>query len=541
MKTTLKIGLFTAAFLLALASCSNVVNPTAVKDSVDTKAVVIENQYSGSTNAFKVKSIKAYKQGGDSAYKTVQVAVEFTHKIKKENLNDGVTFATLENASATYTMPKQNKVSPVGEVRIADTTAYYTLSVDWTAVTDLYVHVDATKVQAANGAWLNQDEDIKWAEKNDDDYATVFFLKNTTTGVTGNLAHRKNLDTNVTAAGMTTGDFSARLDKKNETISLTVGFASGLLDKQDKIVAATVSATALMALCEESEKATVRTTVAGLLNKHVTIEAYDWKEHKWTVITSTPAFAYNDTTVQWTAAISVPKNNPVRARIEKVNEVELSSLLHYGYPLKLDLDNNKHTIATTAVLPAREVTGAGDMWPTKAPWDDDLKFDPSTPGKVEITLKPNTSFFKAYLDGSWETISFDNKDKNSTTAGALKKSLFKGFKPETVINQKDNFKCFDIQGHKLAIRSVELVKGDVTNYPDALNKIVIRLEADNSSAFVQAAKVYISPKVETLEFKGSYLKGGNLVEATIKALCFANVNDSADPEAWDGWRPIKKV
>ena len=150
---------------------------------------------------------------------------------------------------------------------------------------------------------------------------------------------------------------------------------------------------------------------------------------------------------------------------------------------------------------------------------------------IEITLKSGSlgSDDNVFVDNKWVKVTADNKDSS-------KKSFFAGFDPATVT--KDNFKCFiNKDGTRpLVIKDVTVVQSDVGIYPKAFDKIIISSEDKLDGT----ESVYISHKVMTASFTGSYSDGGTRKEYTVPKLRFAQIAPTNDPEERYGWRKIKK-
>ena len=79
------------------------------------------------------------------------------------------------------------------------------------------------------------------------------------------------------------------------------------------------------------------------------------------------------------------------------------------------------------------------------------------------------------------------------------------------------------------------MQSTVGTNPKAFDKIIISFE----DKLNDTTSVYISPKVMTASFTGSYSDGTNK-EYTVPKLRFAKTMTSDNPEELYGWRLIKK-
>lgn len=516
MKTILKSGLLAAAAALALAGCNNAIGTEPAKDSFAYNA---DQYYEGTQAPFKVSDISVTKYSDMDKHR---VTVTFSEPVTKAGIEHGVSLYKLENAANNLAMPKKTALS-AEEVQVVGKEAYFTISTK--DVKHLYMYVTADKVQAANGAKLNMDGDDKWGEAGDDDVAYHQQLIATAPALVGNKDYEHKLWTSMN-------------DYSNATLSAaftTVEFKAGESTKADGMLVKTVevSASSFKTFLDTSEQTNAATLgqflneFAGLLNTHLKVDQYNWEKGTWEPVSVN--FSTNTAKDAWVSAITVTPNRELRARLVDADKIKMSGFKNYGYTLKYSLKNNDPKIV--GITPAAKDTGTvslrdGDIWPAS-----DVKKEMIVAGatSVTITFTPTAlgSGANVFTANKWVTVTANN-------AVSGKASLFAGFEPATVT--KDNFKCFitkDGQKVPLIIKDVTVLKGDITTYPHAFNKIVLTFDTKVDSS----TQVYISPNVRTKTFKGSYTDGG-LKPYDVPSLCFAKYNTSDDPEELGGWREV---
>ena len=495
MKTTIKLGMLTAAFLLAFASCSNIVkDPVAATDDV-AKSVIDDGLTNGRN--FKVTAVKGDKYGDIENAKNAhyQVKITFSHRPDANTLN-GVTFRSLQNATNAWSMPQTKQTYTPAKTEVVNNDVYFTFDFNPADVTDFYVFIDAKTVKAENGAGLNHDGDCKWGEGGvggDDSYAWILFPKTGSTGVTGNVNYDQETGTPTNKVWSWGGAFQLKGGTGADAYKIT------------KAVVTVVSNAAL------ADSSTVNGFFDPLIKKHVKVQHYDWKNGKWVDVSAVFTRKLFDV---WEADISIPDGH--YARFKFVDLVELKDKSYrtklYGYPIKFKLEECANfdgvVVANSSVYSSVPLATDTSFWPasnltaTKSAGKVSLKFNNTTLPAV------NAAGNNVYFNNAWHTVSANNKLSGS------QKTLFKGFDESTV--KAKNFKCYNAAGKLMPIKSVTAIKSDVGNYPEALNEIVILLEHSSEAP----ASVYMSPDVKTSSFEGSDdsapVKGYN-----IPALSFA--------------------
>ena len=424
-------------------------------------------------------------------------------------------------------MPRKTSVN-IDDVRVDSMGTKAYLTVNTNDIDYLYVYVTASQMRAVNGALLNADKDDVWGEKDDDDYAAFFNVSRASaTALIGFVNHAKE-----------TEDLNRHLwykedAAKNVFASLTVGHGPATSDskymgKTLELDASIFKDRFLGGLTEKAEL----DKFANEVLKYLKLEQYDWKKATWENVAV--SFAINSTNDKWVSNIDVKPNRQLRARLIDADKIQLT-LKRFGYPIKAHFQHNGPKIVVlkdnlnTGYLSLRE----GDNWPINDATNDFTWKLASDMKTIEITLKSDNLGVvdNVFTANKWVQVKARNKDYLSN-----KKSFFAGFDPDTVT--KDNFKCFiDKEGKRqLVIKDVTVVQSDVGNYPKAFDKIIISSEDELTGT----ERVYISHKVMTKSFTGSYLDGSTSKEYPVPRLCFAKTMTSKDPEELYGWRLIKK-
>lgn len=506
---TLKLGMLVAALMLItagfFAGCkANIATPVS-PDSFALNA----DEYVDSDDPFNVISITTEKYAGKDEY---LVKVTFNHAVNKEGVKNGVKFYKLEDAAGqkSWEMPAMTEIEST-DLKISDKTAYFTIPAK---DLNLYVYVKASETKAINGIKLNEDGDEIWGEEGDDDYA-YFEDLGTAPALTGNKDHNKKIQ-----------GLNNTLTFSNPSFQTGTG-AEAYLVKKVEINATNFLNTYINGLNNGDLSEAAKTAKIGeatdILNKHLKLKQFNWKENKWENIDLN--FIYDGTNKKWVSEVTVEKDRSLAFQWENRNDIKMT-FVKYAYPLRFTLKNdasiisNNFATAESGYLSLEE----GDIWPDR-PLFNTLDVKKNVVREVTITLKATGVEFPFYIENGWPpAVTEDNKNP-------AQKSLFAGFKPETIV--KENFKCTRIVSSEeklIPISEISLVPGDPSTYPYALNKIIIKF-AENAVA----NNVYISPNVRSASFEGSYDDGGIKKEKTIPELCFTNIKPSGNPYEWKGW------
>jgi len=519
MKTTIKLGMLTAAFLLAFASCSNIVkDPVAATDDV-AKSVIDDGLMNG--RGFKVTTVSGTKYGDikDAKNAQYQVKITFSHRPDANTLN-GVTFRSLQNADNAWSMPKTKQTYTPAKTKVVNNEVYFTFDFNPADVTDFYVFIDANTVKAENGAMLNHDGDCKWGEGGiggDDSYAWILHPKSgstslSTEGVTGNANYDQEL-------GITTN----KIWTWGGAFSLKGGNGA---DKY-KIAKATVTMTGESSI---DDAGTVNGLLGPLVQKHVKVQHYNWKKGEWEDVTATFTLKAMGT---YEADISIPDGH--YARFKFIDQDELKGKSYKtklrGYSIRFATLGECYKINSI-------VTAVSSVYSNQGVLATDSAFYSfnATPSAGKVSIKFSSATLPAnnvYIGNAWHTVSVDNATK-ITQSGINKKTLFKGFDVSTV--KPENFKCYDDKDKLMPIKSVTAVKSNVAELPEAFNEIVILLE-DSKKA---PSKVYISPEVKTSSFQGSDDSSPAKAYDSIPVLSFADNSPaySSPEEKGLGWRKL---
>ena len=521
MKTTIKLGMLTAAFLLAFASCSNIVkDPVAATDDV-AKSVIDDGLTNG--RKFKVENVTGAKYGDikDAKNAQYQVKITFSHRPDANTLGKpGVTFRSLQNADNSWSMPKTKQTYEPAKTEVVNNDVYFTFDFNPADVTDFYVFIDANTVKAENGAMLNHDGDCKWGEGGvggDDSYAWLLHPKSGSTspsveGVTGNANYDQELGTDTNKIWTWSGAFSLK--------------GGNGADKY-KIAKATVTMTGESSI---DDAGTVNGLLGPLVQKHVKVEHYNWKKGEWENVTATFTLKAMRT---YEADISIPDGHYARFKFIDQDELKDKSYKtkYRGYPIRFATLGECYKINSI-------VTAVSSVYSNQGVLATDSAFYSfnATPSAGKVSIKFSSANLPAnsvYINNAWHTVSTNNATK-ITKPGIEKKTLFKGFDVSTV--KPENFKCYDSNDKLMPIKSVTAVKSNVAELPNAFNEIVILLE-DSKTA---PSKVYISPEVKTSSFQGSDDSSPDKPYDSIPVLSFADnsPNYTSPEEKGLGWRKL---
>lgn len=363
MKTTIKLGLCAAAFLLMFAGCSNAVKPTTVaKDSFRGNADAHNNspaeilEISGTSNPTKY---------GDADNKYL-IEVTFSKPVT-DSVKNAITFNALTPSGAI------DKAPTIGSAVPADITADGTVARCVVTGKDIVVWMKVTgsAVEAVNGRHLNLDGDTIEGEVDDDDYYKPFTL-GTPTGILGATRYLNNGNANGVYAGFAlTPSFvkaSAEVDGSGNKVHPELG------DLINKAV-----------ITFDSEAHGVKADdITGIIKDHLRIEQYvngEWKEVPAT-------FTYAAADKKWTASLTLNSNTKVRYKW--IGLRSMPKLKHTDTKYQYDMKYSKDcTIADIVVSPITAEKGTERKATEFAFWDPTsvMEAKKATDGTTGIDLK----------------------------------------------------------------------------------------------------------------------------------------------------------
>lgn len=489
MKKIIKLSLFCISIFTVLAAC----NPT-VGTKVDPRSFVlnVDEFVTPTQTHFTVDGPIQVKKYGDKDQHEVQIT--FSQPVDEQGIKSGISFYKLTNATSATAMPVKTPLT-VASIQTIAAQKKAIFTVDTKDVDHLYIFLKAASVQALTGQKLNQDKDIKMGEPDDDDYAHYEPLGSGT--LTGNKDYEK-----------ATGTLNTTLS------SVTPTFMPGTNADANLMKKVTISSTDFENLFLSTEVDDKCKAFAATLSQHMKIEQFDWKKNEWEA-EKPLSFTWDKTTHRWTADITVTENRAIRTKLVKANDINITSG-RCGYPLKYTLKEND---ATTITLPTQQ---SGYRSLSTSTIADAPKARISEQGVVTITLTYPTAGYPLFIDNAWKTVS-------STHTDSSKKTLFSGFDGATV--KKENFKCVNLWGELISIKSIAVVASDVENQPHANDQIIITFE----DATMEASEVYISPEVKTASFEGSY---DTNKAYTVPAMSFTDYMPSQG-NALHGWKKLE--
>lgn len=495
MKKVIKLSLFLVSIFAVLAACKAPVVGTAV----DERSFELNADDKGSgTEHFTVGAVTVTEY--DAMYTTLKqhlVSIQFSQPIDADGVKNGVSFYKLTDASDYDKMPGKQPLLVVGEVKIVDRIAYFTVNTD--TVKDLYMFIKADAVTSRTGQHLNEDKDDIDGEPGDDDYAI-------------HLINSGSLVGNV--------DFDKETIYRNKSLSgrFNPVFVPGDPVKEDahitkKVIINSMPFENLCLLAEQTDQCNA---LSKSLSGYLKVEQFDWANNEWGPEQAL-TFTWDASTHQWEAPVSVAENRAIRFKWVNTDAFKVKTQ-KYGYELRWSLKNNDSTIETQGPMNSGylSLSASTDADTTN------LAVSPMS-GEVEIQFTPGS--YDLWADSGWRTVT-------SANATPTKPSLFAGFDVATVT--KDNFICLDGAGEPIAIKEVHVIQSDVGTYPYAQD--VIKIYFENRD--LTATEVYMSPAVKTASYQGSYLNASSvLVVYSVPAMSFANVLPAGNYQQ-KGWVKI---
>lgn len=345
MKTTAKLSLLAAAFLLMIAGCANNFTPT--EPSKDSFAKNVENKNAQTSKPLTVTTLgfstpQKYSNGSDYL-----VTLTFSHPVDLSSIKDAVKFYKLKDGIASTEKPQKGTTivfDVLDDVNSKNVSQVHFKLKDVDKVM-VYAYVTGSAVKAAvTDQKMDQDEDKEQGEPTDDDYGAIFDI-GTETDKYGNdslLLKKKP----VTLAG---------LFKQGTIAYLSFGNENNWLDSDKQKGELGSLVTHIIAKNEKvgDKVRTLKTwgisdkDYGDLLNKYIEVEAF--KGNEWTKITP---IKFEQKTVNneswWVAALSgVDAGTPIRANVVNIDKLTVpSEKSKYSYILKYNLDCNASATET---------------------------------------------------------------------------------------------------------------------------------------------------------------------------------------------------
>lgn len=439
MKTTAKLSLLAAAFLLVLASCTNNFTPTAPAENAFAKNVENKNNQV-STQLRVVGGISGITRYGDeSGYRAT---VTFSKPIDVESVKKAVHVRQLKplTEKGNPQLGDELTLEWLTTTVNSEPTAEVNFKIVTTSTMAVYVSVKGDTVKAAGtDQKMDQDGDNEQGEstdsyKGDDDYNEILPLgvtiASSPTSAPGNIYVGNRYYLYTTASGtrkvntILSGKVSFERGKKADDVNTVVAENGDLVTH---VVISNDDWDPNKFYSEEFYGIT-KEDFEAFVNKHVVVEQFTDKEWKpvranFVTDTTTTSSSYR----KLVAAVSpVTENTEIRVRFKDIRDIAVKSS-EYEYVLRYTTDAHATDNAdTTPLIRANSGVKAGVIVFRKGSafthsWDAD--------NKVTLTLNPNA--FTYYDEGERTITPVLEKDKTYSLS-------YTGFVPGTL--SKDHFK-----------------------------------------------------------------------------------------------------
>ena len=517
MKTTIKLGLCAAAFLLMFAGCSNAVKPTTVaKDSFRGNADAHNND---SGEILKISSTSLPTKYGDADNKYL-IEVTFSKPVT-DSVKNAITFNALTPSGAIDKAPTIGSTVPV------DITADGTVARCVVTGKDIsvWMKVTGSAVEAVNGRHLNLDGDTIEGEVDDDDYYKPFAL-GTPTGILGNTNYLNNGSANGVYAGFALTPLfkTAATDLDSSTHQAKDPSLGTLINRVE--------------ITFDSEAHGVKADdISGIIKDHLRIEQYvngEWKEVPAT-------FTYAAADKKWTAPLTLNSNTQVRYKwiglrsMPKLKHTDTKYQYDMKYSMACDIadivvpdfgnetDTNRKATEfafwnATSVMEAKKATDGTTGIDLKLklaanPFSQSPIFISKTLASVSVTPKKDTGDnyfvdfagfdesvlkkenFKIVYTGGKYSYSYSKPGLNDKGGVHLGLTVDFNWKMQLTENQ--------IKGSELAITGVEVYGADstaISTYPKAVRSKVSLRYTDIVYTKAQAKK-FLQDDLKDLESK----------------------------------------
>lgn len=451
MKTTAKLGLLAAAFLLMLVGCTNSISPsgseTAIKKSE--KGAYLQTD---SSSVLKVEGITGGLASNDTEY---LVKVSFNLPVNVETVEQAVQIFKLEKI--TETGKSASKGGAVSKTLVTAKDAKNTKDVLFKLPAEkgtdgkrlsmgVYVYVTGKTVKAEGvDQLMDQDEDLVQGEVLDDDYGEVVKLGNAGDLSLGNT------------------NYLYKSVGRNKAITFTVSLERGKtadnVDKEDTsrgtlvthvVIKNQATGAASKYLSEETYGIT-KDKFKEMVEKHFVVE--ELKNGKWEPVNNNSplVFKYHTNSNPGTnnnnnlvAAITVAERTAVRVRLNNPAGVAFESS-KYEYKLKYTTEANANNNAV--VLVSEKDSGHTNLGAQYTLADKSLTLSVDSAKKeVSVVFDPSTAFTGAYGykndSGTFVSVSTSLIKEGNLIAGG-----FKGFNPVTI-----ELKNFSLGGGSKSIK-----------------------------------------------------------------------------------------
>ena len=400
MKTTIKLGLCAAAFLLMFAGCSNAVKPSTVAD--DSFRANVTGTSHSTTEALTVSSVTpAPVKYGDADNKYL-IEVTFSKPVT-DSVKNAIEFYPLTPSKDADKAPtKGNKLS--AEITVNGKVARCVVT---GKDVYLWMKITGSAVEAVNGQRLNLDGDTEWGEPDDDDYVVYtkksgfnnFKLGNPTETL-GRTYYLNTGNDNVVYNGWLTPKFKKASEEKDSSNKPVHPELGDLVNKIEISWATGVN------IADYGVKADA---ITPIIKDHLRVEQY--VNGKWQEISSDGVkFSdYNTTDKKWSASLTLNSDTQVRYKWVDLQNMPNLTSDKYKYPIKFTMEcNPKGIVAAGSAEPTNRKASAFAPWdPTvvlsNRIWSDD---------HVEFELKGDTFTQNVYISDKLQSASVTPKKKD---------------------------------------------------------------------------------------------------------------------------------
>lgn len=400
MKTTAKLSLLAAAFLLMIAGCANNFTPTEPSNDSFAKNVEDKNAQTSkplTTSGFSTP--QKYSNGSDYL-----VTLTFSHPVDLSKIKDAVKFYKLKGDIATSEKAQTGTTivfDVLDDVNSKNVSQVHFKLKDVDNV-KVYAYVTGSAVKAAvTDQKMDQDGDKEQGEQVDDDYGAILKV-GTPVGAYGDMSHLLKASP-VTLAG---------LFKQGTTAYLSFGNENNWLDSDKQKGELGSLVTHIIAKNEKvGDKVRTLNTwgisdkdYGDLLNKYIEVEAFTG--NGWTKITP---IKFEQKTVNneswWVAALSgVDAGTPIRANVVNIDKLTVpTAKSNYPYILKYNLDCNASATETLFTSSSGHKVGFSASVL-------DYKTDSNPVLKAEKALAANTITLTYTVPNTFENGVYANKN-----------------------------------------------------------------------------------------------------------------------------------